>query len=192
MVAITDDRLGASGRETEQRGRRFPWSLRGYRRSAVDQHIIELEREISELDGELAELRSAATLREEVASEMRRIGEETAGVLIEARNQQESIVRAAEEEAHRLVGDATAKAAAITAESEARVRTLEAQREIAHQERDRLLENALAASAAIAEVVHAAHQQVPVIATPAITVLNGGGDPAVETELPIGEAAGSD
>jgi cell division septum initiation protein DivIVA len=173
MVAIVDERLGATNRESAQRERRFPWSLRGYRRSAVDQHIAELESELSQLDRELAELQAAATLREEVANEMRRIGEETAGVLIEAHNRREAIERAAEQEAQRVVGDATARATAIRAESEARVRELEAQREAVHQERDRLLENALAASTAIAEAVHSAHQQVPAIATTEITELLG-------------------
>ena len=131
MVAITEEYFGATSRESERRERRFPWSLRGYRRSAVDRCIAELETELGELDRELVELRAATTLREEVANEMRRIGEETAGVLIEAHKQREAIVRAAEEKAHRLLADATAKATAITAESEARVRELEAQREAA-------------------------------------------------------------
>jgi cell division septum initiation protein DivIVA len=178
MVAITDESLGVMSPESEQRRRRFPWSLRGYRRNAVDQHIAELEEQIGELDRELAELRAAATLREEVANEMRRIGEETARVLFEAQHQREAIVRAAEEEAHRLVADATGKATSITSESEARVRELEAQRNAAHQERDRLLENALASSAAIAELVHAARQQIPTMATPEITDLDRE-DPAV-------------
>jgi cell division septum initiation protein DivIVA len=165
MVAYVDERMGIASRESEGRERKFPWSWRGYRRSAVDQHIAELESELRELDHELIELRASASLREEVATEMRRIGQETAGVLIEANHQREAITRAAQEEAQRVVADATAKAAAITAESEARVRELEAQREATHLERDRLLENALAASAAIADVVHAARQQVPVRAT---------------------------
>jgi hypothetical protein len=189
MVAYVDERLGAASRETEQRVRRFPWSLRGYRRSAVDRHIAELERELSELDGELAELRAAATLREEVANEMRRIGEETAGVLIEAHNQRDAIGRAAEEEAQRLVADATVKAAAITAESEARIRELAAQREAVHQERDRLLENALAASAAIADVVHTAREQVPAIAAAEMTAVDRDSDQAIEAELRTSEAA---
>jgi cell division septum initiation protein DivIVA len=190
VVAITEERLGVTNRKSEQRGRRFPWSLRGYRRSAVDQHIAELEREVSELDCELAELRAAATLREEVANEMRRIGEETAGVLIEAHHQRDAIVHAAEDEAHRLLADATAKATEITSEAEARVRELEAQREVAHHERDRLLENALAASTAIADVVHAAHQQVPAMATPKNTSLERESDQPIEPEPPISEAAG--
>lgn len=185
MVTYVDERLGAPSRESEQPKRRFPWSLRGYRRSAVEQHIAELERELSELDHELIELRAAATLREEVATEMRRIGEETASVLIEAHHQRDAITRAAQEEAQRLVADATAKATAITAEGEARVRQLEAQREAVHQDRDRLLENALAASAAIADAVHAAHHEVPAIATPQMTTLGHGSD-APEPELPTG------
>jgi cell division septum initiation protein DivIVA len=173
MVAIVEERLGATTQDRSQRERRFPWSLRGYRRSAVDQHIAELERELGELDFELAELRAAATLREEVANEMRRIGEETAGILIEANNRRETITRAAEEEAHRRVADATAKATRITAESEARVRELEAHGEWVHRERDRLLENAIAASAAIADIVDAAHQQIPAMATTRTPGLDG-------------------
>ena len=46
MVAITDEQLGATSWQSERRERRFPWSFRGYRRSAVDHHISELEREI--------------------------------------------------------------------------------------------------------------------------------------------------
>jgi cell division septum initiation protein DivIVA len=190
MVTYVDEQLGAASRESERRERKFPWSLRGYRRSAVDQHIAELEREISELDRELIELRAAATLREEVANEMRRIGEETAGVLIEAHNKRDAIARAAEDEAQRLVADATAKATAITTESEARVRELTAQRDAVHHERDRLLQNALAASAAIADAVHAAHQQVPAMATPESTDATVEGDQAVDPDLPITEAAG--
>lgn len=169
MATYADERLAAPSRDTERRERRFPWSMRGYRRSAVDQHIAELERDLGELDRELIELRAAATLREEVANEMRRIGEETASVLIEAHQQRDAITRGAEEHAHRLIADATSRAAAITAESEARVRELEAQREAVHQQRDILLENALAASAAIADAVHVAHQQIPVIAGPEVS-----------------------
>jgi luciferase-like monooxygenase len=117
-------------------------------------------------------------LREEVANETRRIGEETASVLIDAQHQRDAIVRAAEEQAHRLVADATATATAITTESEVRVRELDEQRETPHQERDRLLETALAASAAIADVVHLAHRQIPPTATPEMIDVDRGCDPA--------------
>jgi hypothetical protein len=189
MVAYIDERIGAASRETEGRQRRFPWSLRGYRRGPVDQHIAELERELSELDHELAELRLAATLREDVANEMRRICEETAGVLIEAHNQREAITRAATEEAQRLVADATARASAITAESEARVHELEVQREAAQQERDHLLETALAASAALADAVHAARQQVPAMATADVAALEPESEQSLQLDLAVNEAA---
>jgi cell division septum initiation protein DivIVA len=190
MVTYVDEHLGAASREREQKERRFPWSLRGYRRSAVDQHIAELESELSEMDRELVELRAAATLREEVANEMRRIGEETAGVLIEAHSRREAITRAAEDEAQRLVADATAKATAITEKSALRVRQLEEQREAAHRERDRLLENALAASVAIAEAVQAAHQQVPAMTAVDPSHLDGDGEQTMEHELPVNGVAG--
>jgi hypothetical protein len=69
------------------------------------------------------------------------------------------------------------------------VRDLEEQRETAHQDRDRLLENALAASAAIADIVHAAHRQVPPIAKLEMTDLDRQTDQAIEPELTISEAA---
>jgi cell division septum initiation protein DivIVA len=166
MVAITQEPLGVTSVDRAQRERRFPWSLRGYRRSAVDQHIAELERELGEMDHELIELRAAATLREEVAHEMRRIGEETAGVLIEAENRRETIERTARDEAQRRIADAASKAAAITSECEARVRQLETQRQTAHEEGDRLLENALAVATAIAQVVRAAQHEIPAVAAP--------------------------
>jgi cell division septum initiation protein DivIVA len=189
MVAVIEDSPGVTSRQRADRERRFPWSLRGYRRSAVDQHIAGLEHELCELDRELAELRAAATLREEVANEMRRIGEETAGVLIEAHHQQETIVRTAEERAHRLVSEATAKATAITAEGEARIRELEEQRVAAHHERDRLLDSALAASAAIADVVQAAHRQVPPMTMAKPTDPGGETDEPSTPELPITESS---
>ena len=189
MVAYTEERVGAVSRESQQRERKFPWSLRGYRRRAVDQHISELEQELSELDRELIELRAAATLREEVANEMRRIGEETAGVLIEAHDRRDAITQAAQQEAQRVLADATAKASAITAEGETRMRALEEQREEVHRERDRLLENALAASAAIADAVHAAHRQVPVMAIAETTALDHESDAVPDPELTVSEAA---
>ncbi len=166
MVAITEENLAVTRWPSGRQARKFPWSPRGYRRSAVDHHVAELERELSELDAELVELRNGAILREEVASEMRRIGEETAGVLIEAHHQRDAIVGAAEEQARRLIAEASAKAAAITSESEARVRELQAQRDAVHQERDRLLKNALAASSAIADVVRSAQGEIPALAVP--------------------------
>jgi hypothetical protein len=187
MVAYSEEWAGATRREIEHRGRRYPWSLRGYRRSAVDQHIAELECELRELDCELAELRAAGTLREEVANEMRRICEETARVLVEAHNEREAITRAAQEQAHQLVADATSRATAITSESEDRAQVLGAQLEAVQQDRDRLLENALAASAAIADVVHGARQQVPPTAAAELTALEDASDQGIDPEVSVGE-----
>jgi cell division septum initiation protein DivIVA len=179
MVAI-QEQFGISSRQVEQPKRRFSWSLLGYRRRAVDQHIAELELDLSELDRELVELRAAASLREEVAHEMRRIGEETAGVLIEAHHQRDAIVRAAEEEARRLVAEATTRA-----------RELMAQGEAVHRERDRLLENAMATSKAIADAVSAAHQQIPAMTTPEMNGLIRDGDQPIEPEVTISDRRGS-
>jgi hypothetical protein len=190
MVAVIDEQSGASRREKTRWERRFPWSVRGYRRSAVDQHISDLECELREMDHELVELRAAATLREEVGIEMKRICEETVGVLIEAHAEREKIIRAANEEAARLVADATSRAAATASESAARMRELEAQLETVQHDRDRLLESALAASTAIADAVHTAHEQVPAASLAELIALEGMSDQGIVPQLSVHKGSG--
>ena len=153
-----EDQRGSVGEELLPR---FPLTRHGYDCAAVDEQIAELERELAAVDQELAELRAQRESRDEVASEIKRIGEQTAAVLIAANEQREEMLRVAQAEADRLVAGATSKSRAVTAEGEARLRELDAQTEAVHRERDHLLEDARSVSAALAALVDSAHEQIP-------------------------------
>jgi DivIVA protein len=140
---------------------RFPLTRHGYDYEAVDEQIAELERELAAVDQELAELRARRESRDEIAVELKRIGDQTSAVLIAANEQRDEMLREAQAEADRLVADATAKSRAVTAEGEARLRELDAQTQAVHRERDRLLEDARSVSAALAALADSAHEQIP-------------------------------
>lgn len=139
---------------------RFPLARNGYDPRAVDRHVAELEGELADLDQELAQLRSQVLSTDDVATEIRRIGEQTSEVLITAHEQRGEILRVAREEADRSVAEAQARARAITLEGEARMRGLETQNEAALHERDRILEDLRTVSAALATVVDSARERI--------------------------------
>lgn len=152
---------------------RFPLARNGYDRAAVDQHVAELERELSEVDRELVELRSRPVSNDEVATEIRRIGEQTSEVLITAHEQRGEILRGAREEADRCVAEAQAQARAMALEGQARLRDLEAQNEAAQRERDRLLDDLRSVSAALTTVVDSAEGRIPTNQAATRTRLDG-------------------
>jgi DivIVA domain-containing protein len=152
------DERGSVGEEVLPR---FPMARRGYDCAAVDAHVAELERELAGVEAELADLRARSASADEMATEIKRIGEQTSTVLIAVQEQREEILRAARTEADRCVADATAKASAATAEGEARLRELEAQTEATCRQRDRLLEDARTVSAALAALADSAHERIP-------------------------------
>jgi hypothetical protein len=139
---------------------RFPFVRHGYDCTAVETHIAELERELDEGDQELAVLRTQSASRDEVASEIKRIGEQTSAVLIAANEQRTEILRVAQEEADRRVAEATARATLITAEAEARLRELYSHQEVAQHERDRLLEDVRRVSVALAALADSSQPTV--------------------------------
>lgn len=138
---------------------RFPLVLRGYDRLAVDAYVSELEAELAGLDQELAELRGEGAAAHEVASEIKRIGEQTSAVLMAAHEQRERILSEARAEADRCVNDANTTANARTKECEDRLRVLGAQTKAAQSERDRLLGDLRAISAGLAAVADSAHER---------------------------------
>ena len=152
------DERGAVGEEVLPR---YPLARRGYECTAVEEHVSELESELAELEREAAELRARAGSRDDVADEIRRIGEQTSSVLIAAHEQREEMLRGAKAEADHCVAEAAAKARAITMEAEARLREFEAQGEVVHRERDRLLADALQVSTALAAVAQSAQERIP-------------------------------
>ena len=135
---------------------RFPIVRRGYDPGAVDEYVADLERELGGLDHELAQLRGQTAPAEEIASEIKRIGEQTSVVLMAAHQQREEILNAARSEAERCVAEATATARTITEQSEARLRELEAQNEAARGERGRLLTDIRRISTALTAVADSA------------------------------------
>lgn len=142
------------GAETpaEQEALRFALVWRGYDRTAVDEYVTALEGELAALDRELTDLRGGSPAKQEVASELQRIGEQTSAVLMAAHEQREEIVRGAQAEAERCIAEANAAANARTAACEARLRELSAQTDGVRAERDRLLDDVRKISAALAAV----------------------------------------
>lgn len=139
---------------------RFPLARRGYDCVAVDEYVADLERELTALDRELAELRGSDRPADEVASEIRRVGEQTSAVLMAAHEQRDEILRRAEAEADRRVADATATANTVTAQFEERLRDLKAQIDAANAERARLLGDLRVISAALAGVADSAEERL--------------------------------
>jgi hypothetical protein len=158
LAAWMRDERGSLGEDVIPR---FPLVRHGYDCVAVDGYVAELERDVAELDQELVAMRARLGAPDEVASELRRIGEQTSSVLIAAHEQQEAILAAAREEAHGCVEQARARASTITAEAEAQARELEASGEAAQRQRDRLLEDARAVSTELAALVDAAQERIP-------------------------------
>lgn len=138
---------------------RFPLARRGYDCVAVDGYVADLERELAAVDRELAELRGSSPAEEDVASELKRLGEQTSAVLMAAHEQREEILRRARAEAEQCVADAKATAGAITAQFEERLRDLKGQTDAAHAERERLLGDIRTISSALAAVADSAEEQ---------------------------------
>lgn len=139
----------------DQLQQRFPLARRGYDRAAVDNYVGGLEQELAALDRELAESRGQGP-PQEVAEEIKRIGEQTAAILIAAHQQREEILRKARADADRCVAEARATANALTAQCEERLRALQAQNNSAEAERDRLLGELRSISEALATVADSA------------------------------------
>jgi cell division septum initiation protein DivIVA len=140
---------------------RFALARHGYDRVAVDEYVGTLERELAALDRELAELRGGAVAADQVASELKRIGEQTSVVLMAAHEQREEMLSRARADAERRVEEATATANAVTAQSELRLRELKAETDAAHRERARLLDDLRSVSTALAAVADAAEARIP-------------------------------
>jgi cell division septum initiation protein DivIVA len=140
---------------------RFPLAAFGYNRSAVDEHLTGLERELGELRGKHAPMAS-------ITDELERIGEQTASILVVAHDQAHETTRLAQEQAERCVADAAANAVQMTAEAKAKLRELDAETDAVWRERERLLEDVRVVSAALANLANQASERFPAAeATPA-------------------------
>lgn len=137
----------------------FPLAPLGYNRSAVDEHLFGLERE-------LAELRGQSRPPVSITEELERIGEQTASILVVAHDQANETTRLAQEQAERCVADAAANAVAITAQAKERLRVLDGETDSVWRERERLLDDVRAVSAALATLADEASERFPAAEQP--------------------------
>jgi cell division septum initiation protein DivIVA len=147
--------------EDDRAPSRFAVAPLGYNRTAVDEHLADLERELSDLGRELAELRAHREAPMSVTEELERIGEQTASILVVAHDKAHETTRRAEEQAERCIADAAANAVAITEEAKQRLRELDTETDSVWRERERLLEDVRAVSAALASLADQASERFP-------------------------------
>jgi methyl-accepting chemotaxis protein len=120
---------------------RFPIARQGYDCAAVDEYVAGLERELGELDVELAALRTATPSSGEAAAEIERLGQQTSGILLAAHDGAQEITRTAQEQADRCLADAASNALAITSDANQQVTDLQSEIASLCGERDRILKD---------------------------------------------------
>ncbi len=138
----------------EQERRRFPTTLHGYDREAVDVHLAALEREMVDLRAQ----RSPAPAVEE---ELDRLGEETTAILRVAHEQAAEITRRAQTQADRCVADAAANAVAMTEDAKRKLRQLDSETDAVWAERGRLIEDARNVATALFSLAEDAAERFP-------------------------------
>ncbi len=151
---VTRDREEPPAASGGEDSTRFPLAPFGYNRSAVDEHLASLERELDDLRIKQAPAAS-------ITDELERIGEQTASILVVAHDQAHETTRLAQEQAERCVADAAANAVQITAEAKAKLRELDAETDAVWRERERLLEDVRVVSAALANLANQASERFP-------------------------------
>ncbi len=136
---------------------RFAVAPLGYSRPAVDEHIVALERELSELRARRTDETPAISITEEIE----RLGEQTASILVVAHDKAHETTRLAQERAERCVTDAADDAAAITDQAKRRLEGLDVETDVVWQERARLLADARAVAQELTAMVTRAEERFP-------------------------------
>ena len=134
--------------------KRFPTSLHGYDREAVDAHLDALERE-------LAELRIHRTPAAAVEAEIERVGEETSAILRVAHEQASEITRRAQTQADHCVQDAAANAVSMTEDAKRKLRQLDGETDAVWAERGRLIEDVRSVATALFSLAEDAADRFP-------------------------------
>jgi DivIVA domain-containing protein len=134
--------------------KRFPTSLHGYDREAVDAHLDALEREI-------AELRIHRTPDAAVEAEIERVGEETSAILRVAHEQASEITRRAQNQADHCVQDAAANAVSMTEDAKRKLRQLDSETDAVWAERGRLIEDVRSVATALFSLAEDAADRFP-------------------------------
>ncbi|HLJ03714.1 MAG TPA: DivIVA domain-containing protein [Solirubrobacteraceae bacterium] len=140
---------------------RFPIVRSGYDCEAVEEHIEMLERELSELDHELAELRARPPAQDEVAAEIQRVGEQTSAILLAAHDRARETAREAQEQADRCLADAASSALSITEEANRKKGEAEQETRRLMSERERLLKDLEALAGTLASIAREAGERFP-------------------------------
>ncbi len=117
---------------------RFAVAPLGYNRQAVDRHVSELEHELAELRAALTE-HSHQEAPMSIQEELERIGEQTASILVVAHDKAHETTRDAQEQAERCVAEAAENAVRITDEANRKLREIEAETESVQRRRERLI-----------------------------------------------------
>ena len=157
--ALAEDETPASGT-----GGRFPVGPFGYNRSAVDQYVGDLERELEDLRATRPEPPVSIT------EEIERLGEQTASILVVAHDQAGETTRRAQEQADRCIADAAANAVSITAQAKGQLRELDTETDAVWQERRRLLDDVRGTAAALIALADDAAGRFPEDDRPTIDV----------------------
>jgi hypothetical protein len=145
---------GETEQPWERIAARFPVARDGYDRAAVDQHISELERE-------LTEVRSRGSTSTAVAEEISRIGEQTSTILMAAHEQAEEITRRAKAQADRCVADAASRAMAMTQQAERRLRALDGDTDSIWSERAQLIDDVRSLATALTTLAQESARRFP-------------------------------
>jgi cell division septum initiation protein DivIVA len=120
---------------------RFPITRQGYDTVAVDGYVAQLEAELTELDQELADLRSGAASGSGATAEIERIGGQASAILLAAHDSARDMTEAAQTRADRCISEAEANAAAITADGSRQLSELQSKMEALRREQDEILED---------------------------------------------------
>jgi DivIVA domain-containing protein len=135
--------------------KRFPTSLHGYDREAVDVHLDALERELAEL--RIHRTPAAAA----VEAEIERVGEETSAILRVAHEQASEITRRAQTQADHCVQDAAANAVSMTEDAKRKLRQLDSETDAVWAERGRLIEDVRSVATALFSLAEDAADRFP-------------------------------
>ncbi len=140
---------------------RYPITRQGYDCDAVDQHVAELEVELTELERQITELHAHADARSEVAVEIERIGEQTSAILVAAHDEAQETIRLARMQAETCIADAASYAAALTEEAKLQRQIVEQDKLSIARERARLMDDIRSTATALSSLADGAAQRFP-------------------------------
>jgi len=140
---------------------RFPVVPQGYDCGAVDEHLLELEARVVELERELAQLQALIPSRSEVDAEIERIGQQTSKILVAAHDEARETVSRAQAEADGCIANAASSAATMIEDAKLERRRNETATASIRNERTRLIEDIQRTAAELASLANDAAARTP-------------------------------